>query len=675
MPSIVRSFAALCLLSLPFVAHASDWQQPTPEELKMTSLAADPNAPAVYLFREETVQDDMHIHTMYARIKILNEKGKDMFSDIEIPYERRQYQITNIEGRTIHPDGTVIPFTGKPMDKLVVKTAEYKFMRKVFSLPDVQVGSILEYRWTVRYDDNSFSSPEWYIQQPVYVLKAHYHFRPTATTNTILHTDQFGHQEPTNGLLYIRVLPAGTDMQKQIDGYDLVMANIPAIPDEEYMPPMHSFSYRVIFYYSPWRTPEEFWKQEGKYWSKDVERFASPTAKLKEAVGQIVSPGDSEEVKAEKLYAAVMKLENTSFTRDRLSEEDKAAGLRVKNADDLWEQKRGTAIQLTRLYVAMCRAAGLKAYVMAVTDRNESIMMVNYLDWSQMEDEIAIVNIAGKDVFLDPGERYAEFGKLKWIHAWAGGIRQTDNGTAMANTPSLTYKDTETDRYAQLQLDATGNVSGMVRVTMTGVEALRWRQALLRRDEDDVKKELADEFDSELPPGVHVKVDHFVSEDDPTKMLLVQFNVSGAMGTSTGKHVLLPATFFSAGQKALLAASKRENPIDLRYPSTVHDEVHVTLPDGMKLESLPQAATIPFMPNADYTVKFALKGNTFAYGRLIRVGTILYKAEEYPQLREFFQKTAAVDQTQMVLTPGAAVTGTGTAPAAGAPAKTDGKSL
>src|SRR5271166_4712397 len=138
----------------------------------MTSDPAAPNAPAVYLFREETVVDDYHMHSMYARIKILTEKGKEMFSDIEIPYEATNFSITDVSGRTIHSDGTVVPLTTKPIDKLVVKSGKYKVMEKVFSMPDVQVGSILEYRWKLRYDDNHFSSPAWYIAQPVFVHKA-----------------------------------------------------------------------------------------------------------------------------------------------------------------------------------------------------------------------------------------------------------------------------------------------------------------------------------------------------------------------------------------------------------------------------------------------------------------------------------------------------------------------
>ena len=648
----LRRILVLCLALSPCCAAFgfAEWQQPTPDELKMTSDPAAPDSPAVYLFREETVKDDLHTHTTYARIKILTEKGKDMFSDIEIPYEGRVFKVTDVSGRTIHADGTVIPLTAKPIDKLVVKNARYKVMEKVFSMPDVQVGSIIEYRWDLRYDDNSFSSPEWYIQQPVFVHKAHYHFVPTKTANTIIHTDARGHENAVSSLLYTFSLPAGTKVREGVDGYDLALENIKALPDEDYMPPLQSFSYRVIFYYSPWRTGDEFWREEGKYWSKDVDRFANPTGKMHEAVQGIVAPNDTDQQKVEKIYAAVMKLENTSFTREHSAAENKAEGLKVKNADDIWNQKRGSDDEITRLFIALCRAAGLKTYDMIVVDRDRNVLQQSYLDWDQLNDELAIVTVSGKEEFYDPGQRYCEFGKLHWKHTWSQGIRQADKGTQLAVTPGLTYLDNSTNRFAGLTLDSTGKLTGVIRVVMTGTEALYLRQAALRSDENEVKKNFEDELQETMPPGVQIKMNHFVGLGEYSDPLLAQFDVSGSMGAATGKRIFLPAVFFEAGTKPRFASSKRENPIDLRYPYSVHDQVTLHLPSGMTVESVPKETKIPFATYGDYVAKFAAgKDNVYAYGRLMRVATPFYKTEEYQDLRGFYQKTNTNDQAQVVL--------------------------
>jgi hypothetical protein len=655
-PLLRRLLCPLFVLFAALPALAITWTQPTPEELKMTSDPAAPNAEAVYLFREETVDDKLHYHSLYARIKVLTEKGKD-YGDVELPYEAdgrydgHGYDINDIQGRTIHSDGTVIPFTGKPIEKLLTKFGSTRVMAKVFSLPDVQVGSIIEYRYNLRYDDNTLSSPQWYIQQPIYVHRAHYHFIPFDMSGSryITSKDSLGHENTANRLLYYQHLPGVAKVTAVMDGFDLVVNDVPASSDELDMPPLHSLSYRVLFYYSPFAGAEEFWKQEGKYWSKNVDRFANVSDKMRQAASQIVAPGDTDEQKLRKIYAEVMKLENTSFTREHTAAENKAEGLRVKTADDIWTQKRGHDDELARLFIALARAAGLKAWAMIVTSRNESIFNVNYLYWSQLDDEIAIVNVGGKEMYFDPGQRYCEFGKLHWKHTWTGGVRQTESGPQLAVSPGLSYKDDTIDRYADLHMDPDGKVHGFIRMTFTGAAALRWRQAVLREDEQEVKKGFEDELQRTMPAGVIVKTNHFVGLSDYTVPLLVQVDVSGSMGTATGKRVFLPASFFEAEAKPRFVQATRENPIDLNFPYQQVDNFMLELPPNVTVESTPKNIEIPLPKTADYAEKFGVKGSTYSYGRLLAMGVPMFEAKEYPALRDFFQKANAQDQEQLVL--------------------------
>jgi hypothetical protein len=153
--------AALVLASwfAPAFAHAQ-FQDPTPDELKMTSDPKAPDAAAVYLFRERDVDDVKSFRTIYERIKVLTEKGKDL-ATIRIPYEKGMVKLADIKGRTIHSDGTIIPLAAKPDDLVEVKTKGYQENLTVFTLPSVEVGSILEYRYEIRYEGYRFPPPDW----------------------------------------------------------------------------------------------------------------------------------------------------------------------------------------------------------------------------------------------------------------------------------------------------------------------------------------------------------------------------------------------------------------------------------------------------------------------------------------------------------------------------------
>ena len=640
LPLVITSIMGLTSVQ----ALADAWIKPTPEELQMTAEPAAPGAAAIYLLRDERADDKMHVHITYVRLKILTEKGKQ-YADQEISYEGAQFRIFGVEGRTIHSDGTVIPFTGKPYEKLLEKSGKEKYKATVFTLPDVQVGSILEYRYVLSYESNVVVSPRWYLQGPLYVRKAHFQFVPS---DRVL---EDGHGGVLQGhVAYSAYLPPGGSVvySPAAKYYTIDVENIPAFPEEEFMPPMHNYSFRALFYYTIARTADEYWTNEGKYWSKSVDKFID-AGKLSTVASQIVSPTDTPVQKLQKIYAAVMKLENTSLTREHSGVEDKAQGIKVKTAADIWEQKRGNRDELTRLFVGLARAAGFKAYVGAVTNRDRNLFVPEYLDMGQLDDDIAIVQIDGKEQFFDPGERYAAFGELHWKHAATQGIRQTDKGTVVFLTPSPVYQSTSELRNAYLEIEPNGKVSGTIRISLTGSRALRWREFALRNDEDALKEQFQETVQREMPPGIEVKTDHFLGLTGWDRNLQGVLNVSGSMGTATAKRVFLPATFFEATSQPLFALDKRAMPIDLNYPFAMQDTVSIKLPPAFDIERLPKDAEVTFPQNAYYRAKFTREAGVVKSLRVIVLGNVVYKAEEYPALKDFYQKVNAKDKEPAVL--------------------------
>ncbi|HZD77618.1 MAG TPA: DUF3857 domain-containing protein [Acidobacteriaceae bacterium] len=643
--SLFVSFLFLFLSILPFRAVAADWQQPTPDELKMTSEPAAPNADAVYLYREETTDDKLHVESVYVRIKILRDEGKK-YGDVEIIGSSNYSGITDIQGRTIHRDGTAIPFTGKPYEKLLFKTAKMQYRAKVFSLPDVETGSILEYRYKLRYDDNSVISPSWTIQQPIYIRKAHYRFVPTER-EVISHIDK---DSATIQIAYSQLLPKGDKIVENRGIYELDVANIPALPREEYEPPMGAFAYRVRFYYTSVRTPQEYWNSYGKSWSHEVDRFASPSPAITDAARELTSGATTQDAKLNKLYDAVMKLENTRYTREHSQDEDRAEGIkRIKSAADVLALKRGSPDDLAMLFLALARAAGFHAEAMAVVSRNRDFFQANYLNGDQLDNLIVFVTVEGKERAFDPGERYATYGTLQWTHTLAGGLREQDGHTAIANSPGIGYKDTVVQRMADLTLAPDGTVTGTATLILTGQRAMHWRQKALEGDQVELKKDFDDQLQPDLPPGILIHTDHFLGLDDGDTNLLVRMNVSGSLGTATGKRIFLPLSIFAAGGRDPFASSHREEPIDLQYPYLEKDQVTLHLPDGFQVESVPTDASVDLPQNAVYLSTAKATGQTITYVRNLIMANILFNASEYDKLKGFFDDVSNKDRAQAVL--------------------------
>ena len=652
----LRCAVALALL-LPFssiAAHAEKWIEPSAEELKMTSQSQVPGAAAVYLYREEITDDKLHMFSIYIRLKVLTERGKE-FGNVELGYANVRdgggYTINDIAGRTIHSDGSVIPFTGKPFEKLVEKGQNVKYMAKVFSLPSVEVGSIIEYRYTRRFDDHYFMSPQWYIQSDLFTRKAHYSWRPTG--EQLISSDDRG--QLTNSIAWTPILPKGTEVKQTRlpDGqlvFEVNAQDVPPAPDEELMPPISSLTYRVLFYYSPYRSNAEFWKDEGKHWSKLQDKFIGPGRGVNDAVRQLVAASDSPEQKLRKIYAAVMEMENTDFTHEHSAAEDKSQGLKeIHNTDDILAHKRGASDQLALLFVAMARAAGLKAYAMSVTNRDRHLFLPIYFSLSQLDDTIALVSVDGKELTFDPGSRYCPYGHLAWKHSMAGGLRQTDSGAVIAYTQSEGYSSSKVQRLAELKMDESGLVTGTVKMSYTGAPALRWRQIALRGDATALEHDLRTRVEELLPSGMEVKVASISKVSDYEQPLVASFTVKGNVGSSTGKRMLLPGDVFEVNSKPIFSHEKREIAVAFDYPYYDMDVVHIVFPTTFAVESLPASESYQYLKLSAYAFKVESSPTSVTLRREFALGDVLFPAEEYQALRGYYGKFETKDQENVVL--------------------------
>src|SRR5207248_4979086 len=196
---------------------------------------------------------------------------------------------------------------------------------------------------------------------------------------------------------------------------DLSMNDIPAFVEEPYMPPSNMLKMRVYFYYQQNTKVDDYWKAEGKYWNKDIEEFVGKKKSVDEAVAKVTSSPDTPEQKVHKIYAFVESLKNEDYIPERTKQEDKVLDLKViKGADNVLENRGGSHDELNRLFVSMVRAAGIPASMIWVPDRDRDVFIKEHLSTRQLKSEIAIVQLDGKDVFLDPGTKFCPYGILDW---------------------------------------------------------------------------------------------------------------------------------------------------------------------------------------------------------------------------------------------------------------------
>ena len=683
-------------LSSPLITFAQ-FQAPSPEELKMTADPKAPGAAAVILYREETEDDPHHFSTVYTRIKVLTEQGKEAatvhvkfprylafnaqgdntnFSSASTenhfdapdinhagadqPFDTDTFaapvELKALEARVIQPDGTVVPITGNTA--ALIKKLPNRPNEATFTLPNVQVGSILEYRYQMRYDRFQ-SAPEWQIQQPYFVHKAHYMYVPS---DQFLPNDVSGagmsnkllkgpHDTVLTDIRNTNILPPGKDMVKDALGrYTLNLEDIPPIPNDAFAPPVGERIYQIDFYYSYTVVQKEFWQKEMQFWTKDLNRYIAPTGMIKNAANEAVGEKDAPLDKARKLYALVQKLTNTDVASGVNSAFD--TSIPAGNVESVLEKKNGNSKEIALLYLALARAVGLDARPERIASRDQHIFSPQFLSTSQLDGLVIGITIDGKEIVVDPGTKMAPFQTLYWGHAGSAGVAMAANGKVeTVITPLQVNTDNTVVRVGNLTVGPHGAISGTLRVGFVGQQALEWRQMALRTDGATVLQEFEKTFAAQVPDGVQVQIDHIAGLDDPTKQLVAVLQISGSIADKSGNHVAVPRVFFDAKETDPFPAEPgRTLPVDMHYPTQEKEQITYTLPKGYAPDGKPQDTSMKWEENAVYQLRSKVDNGSITNGRSLARGFTVLDAADYGKLRDFYQKVVQADRQQIPLT-------------------------
>src|SRR5579884_3417382 len=174
------------------------------------------------------------------------------------------------------------------------------------------------------------------------------------------------------------------------------------------------------------------------------------------------------------------------------------------------------------------------------------------------------------------------------------------------------------------------------------------RQEAMKTDDAGRKKELEDEVRAWLPSGADVKLTIPPAWDGYTKDFSAQFHVQTSLAANAGKRVLLPLLVFQLNDKPRFPSTERVNGVYLYYPSREIDEVSITIPQSMDIESLPQNENVR-RDYALYVTEWSKQARTLTVKRDVAMGGFVFPIAEYKDLKGFYDKVKAGDEQQAVL--------------------------
>jgi hypothetical protein len=289
-----------------------------------------------------------------------------------------------------------------------------------------------------------------------------------------------------------------------------------------------------------------------------------------------------------------------------------------------------------------------------VSDRSNYFFHPNVMDRSNLDANVVLVKLNGKDVYCDPGAAFTPFGLLTWPETNVQGLRLDKDGGSWVQTNLPRSSASRIDRNANLKMSDGGDLEGKLTIAYTGLEAVRRRVEMRNEDETNRKRFLEDEVREYVPAAIEVDLTNKPDWSSSESSLVAEFTLKiPGWAAGAGHRALVPVGLFSATEQRIFDHANRVHPIYFEFPFEKHDDITIEPPAGWQVSSVP-AAQKQDGHVVVYSLQVENSKNTLHLTRDLSVDVLLLDPKYYPALRNFFQVVRTSDEEQIVLQPGTA---------------------
>jgi hypothetical protein len=629
------------------MAQQKGWRPVEPDDLKTTSPVVDKGADAEAIFWEVYVDDSSAFEMAlnhYVRIKIFTEKGREDFAKRDILFTRGM-RIKDVEARVTKPDGTVsVLKKDDVIEREVIRASGLRIKAKTFALPGLEVGSVIEYKYRETTDDAA-ANLRLIFQRDIPIRTISYFVKPFSGRNA---------------MRYIRFNVGNTSFEKDKNGYSrATMDNLPAVPDEPYMPPEDEIRSWIYIYYTSdtSRNPSEYWKRISGLVFESARESLKPNDDIKRATEQVIRGADSDMAKIRAIYQFVKsEIRNLSYASD-VSDSERKRGRDHKGAADVFKHKMAFASGVDMLFGAMARAAGFDARVALSGDRESMAFNPDIANMSlSLNSSCIAIRVGNEWKFFSPASYLTPFGMLTWNEEGQSALI-SDNKSLIWEELPLTPPEASTEkRTGTFSLDENGALTGTAKIEFTGHAAFQRRRALFRSNDQEIEDAVRSLIRSYMLGDAQVSSIKVENVKDPELPLVYSFEVKAPdFASRAGRRLFFHPNVFEKGSKPRFTSENRVTPISFRYPFSKKDSFTIKLPSGFSLDNADSPAPLAdadriseqkILMVIDEGANKLTYDRTFVFGNR---GYIGFPAQAYPVLKRLFETYNAGEVHQLAL--------------------------
>ncbi|UBM60563.1 hypothetical protein LAG90_07900 [Marinilongibacter aquaticus] len=512
-----------------------------------------------------------------------------------------------------------------------------------FSLPEVRIGSIVEYQYTRQTPVNVYNKPRtWYFQHDIPCLWSEIDLVIPSffTYHTILSGYIPLEKQESKEISYS--LP-GANMRVNAWHQQFAVKNAPAFKEEPYITTTEDYISKIEFDLSTFRLPNEAEKNFNLTWEDlnktliESETWGSKLDRANNFLKDEVQPFLAIEEPMARVEAIYDYLTRTYMWNQE-------AGLWFnRNLKDIASSQRGSASELNVLATVFFRKCGIEANPAILSTRSHGKINQMFPLLDKFNYTVALVQVNDTKIPIDITEPLLPLTLLP-LRCRNGAIFEvTKNGGNFIDLDeSAKYHNFEK---LEIEIDPTSEkVSGIYEGHKKDYAALKNRKVLHEVGENEFASEI-----KKLKSDWEVENFEVHNSNDKNESLDIGYEFSWDAPEYNADLIYVSPFLFLQWKDNPFKRRERAFPVDIGY--TLFDGTSVTFktPEGYEIEEVPENANV-VLPN---------KGGRFRYsiakmngGVTVNFQCILnkpiYHSQEYPYLKELYSRIIE-KQSEMIV--------------------------
>lgn len=615
----------------------------TAGEMNLKQCEFDKDADAVVLSdRANSYYNDNYnlITERRIRLKILKENGIDR-GNIHIRYYSDEgfESIRSIEAIVLNFDNVGNKVWSKLDNKSIYNKKLNKYYSETsFALPNVKVGSIIEYRYESQMK-NYGGLREWVFQKDLPVMLSSYNL-------TIVPNAEFAYSVYKSNDMPVVIKPNSKNGSVLLE-----MSNVPALREEAFMGARRDYLQRVNFQFAGYKhvagdgysTSRTSTTKYSTTW-KDLAQEMLSSAGFGSQINKSLSGAEALKetwIKEPDEFIRMKTIHN--YVQSHFSWNNIYAKYADDGLKETWEKKTGTSGEINLILINLLKSCGLDVKPLLVSERDYGKIDTTYPYLDQFEKTVAYVAAGGKQYILDATDRQTPSFMIPFdLLNTTGFIVDKKNAGLVKIADDMRKNST--------MIYVTANITG-AGLAEADATVKNYDYAKINKKEEynNNKKKYKKDF---FEPFALTALDSFnVTGAESDSLPLEHVVKINYQLNKTGDYFLLNCNLFTGLTKNPFITEQRFSDINFgcKYSYTLNESF--TLPKNLSAETLPKTMRLVTSDKSLTIVRQVsqLDENTIYVGFKIDFYKTEYSADDYFAVQGFYKQMIELLNEPVVL--------------------------